>query len=95
VLTIGNTNAADNYLKYCRTHGEQVHPARMPLDLADFFIRFLTKARNLVLDPFAGSNTTGAAAEQLKRRWLAIEANSGYIQGSIGRFSPDTLKRPK
>lgn len=95
VLTIGNTNAADDYLKFCRAHNIKAHPARMALDLADFFIRFLTKKRNLVLDPFAGSNTTGAAAEQLKRRWLAIEPNSDYIHGSMGRFSSPTLKRPE
>ena len=38
------------------------------------------------MDPFAGSNTTGYAAETLGRRWLSIEANETYIRGSIGRF---------
>jgi site-specific DNA-methyltransferase (cytosine-N4-specific) len=56
------------------------------MGLAEFFIRFLTQPGKLVLDPFAGSNTTGAVAERLKRRWLAIEANDGYIEGSKGRF---------
>lgn len=58
----------------------------MPVGLADFFIRFLTSPRNLVLDPFAGSNVTGAVAEALKRRWVAVEARSEYISGSRGRF---------
>ena len=65
-----------------------MHPARMPEELAEFFIRFLTnpKKRSLVLDPFAGSNTTGYAASQNKRRWISIEENKDYIKGSKGRF---------
>jgi site-specific DNA-methyltransferase (cytosine-N4-specific) len=54
--------------------------------LAEFFIKFLTRPGDLVVDPFAGSNTTGAAAECLGRRWLAIEPENEYIEGSVGRF---------
>jgi site-specific DNA-methyltransferase (cytosine-N4-specific) len=60
----------------------------MPIGLAEFFIKFLTRKGDLVLDPFAGSNTTGAAAEKLGRRWVAIEPNEDYIQSSQGRFIP-------
>ena len=86
VLTYANTAASDDYLKYCRKHDLQFHPARMPVRLAEFFIKFLTEPRDLVLDPFGGSNTTGAAAARLKRRWLSIEPNPTYVQGSQGRF---------
>ena len=41
------------------------HPARFPAALPDFFIRFLTDEDDLVVDPFAGSNTTGRVAEDL------------------------------
>lgn len=87
VLTYANTAASDDYLKYCRKHDLQFHPARMPVKLAEFFIKFLTEPRDLVLDPFGGSNTTGAAADRLKRRWLSIEPNSTYVEGSKGRFA--------
>lgn len=86
VLTFTNTRSIDPYLLYCRKKDLPVHPARMPLGLAAFFIKFLTKPRDLVLDPFGGSNTTGASAEDLKRRWIAIEANHDYVKGSRGRF---------
>jgi len=86
VLTCANTAASDDYLRYCRKHNLQLHPARMPAQLPEFFIKFLTEPRDLVLDPFGGSNTTGAAAERLKRRWLSIEPNPTYVQGSQGRF---------
>ena len=49
-----------------------------------FFIKFLTDEDDLVLDPFAGSNTTGAAAERLRRRWISIEAQSDYVESSRG-----------
>lgn len=86
VLTISNTRSHDPYLAYCRMTGIDPHPARMPIELADFFIRLLTDTGDLVCDPFAGSNTTGAAAEHLKRRWIAMEPEESFIQGSRGRF---------
>lgn len=92
VLTLTNTLSSDAYLSFCKERNLPVHPARMPSDLATFFIKFLTDPRNLVLDPFAGSNTTGAAAEALKRRWLAIEPNEAYLMGSKGRFAGSLLR---
>ncbi len=86
LITLANTQASSAYLDYCRTQKLRPHPARMPTGLAEFFIKFLTKPKELVLDPFAGSNTTGAAAEKLGRRWLAIEPNQSYLEGSRGRF---------
>jgi site-specific DNA-methyltransferase (cytosine-N4-specific) len=86
VLTISNTRSQDDYQRHCRAQGLRPHPARMPVELADFFIRFLTRPGNLVLDPFGGSNTTGAAAEFLKRRWVSVEPQTDYIEGSKGRF---------
>jgi DNA modification methylase len=51
---------------------------------------------DLVLDPFAGSNTTGQVAERLKRRWIAFEMEGKYREGSKFKFWPvadDTAKR--
>lgn len=95
VLTLSNTTANDRYLDYCRDHGLQPHPARMPAALAEFFIKFLTKPRDIVLDPFAGSNTTGAAAERLKRRWVSIEPDAQYIESSRGRFEKTWRRKPQ
>jgi hypothetical protein len=85
-LPIANTRADDRYQMYCRQHGLEMHPARMPERLVEFFVDFLTEPGDLVLDPFAGSNTTGAVAEAMKRRWIAIEANPVYVAGSRARF---------
>lgn len=87
VLPISNTSAHDAYQAYCKEHGLQTHPARMPEKLVEFFIEFLTDRGDLVLDPFAGSNTTGAVAERLGRHWIGIEADTTYIEGSRARFA--------
>lgn len=81
-----NTRSHDQYQLFCRDNDIPLHPARMPPDLVEFFIRFLTDKGDIVFDPFAGSNTTGAVAERLGRRWLACEANALYVQSSAVRF---------
>jgi site-specific DNA-methyltransferase (cytosine-N4-specific) len=87
LLEAPNTTSRDPYIQRCRAAGLPVHPARFPPAVPDFFIRFLTEPGQLVLDPFAGSNTTGLVAEQLKRRWLAVEINGDYVAGSRLRFA--------
>jgi site-specific DNA-methyltransferase (cytosine-N4-specific) len=87
-LTFANTTSTDGYGNYCRANDLKLHPARMPAGLPKFFIEFLTEKDDLVLDPFGGSNTTGAVAEGLGRRWIAVEPQADFIAGSIGRF-PD------
>ena len=94
VLSFPNTSSSDSYLKHCRTNGIELHPARMPTALPEFFINFLTEPGDLVLDPFGGSNTTGAAADMLGRNWVAIEPTPNYIQGSLGRFDPSRVHIP-
>lgn len=86
VLTYANTLASDDYQTYCKSQKLHLHPARMPSNLAKFFIKFLTVPGDIVLDPFGGSNTTGSAAEDLERFWISIEASEEYIKGSRGRF---------
>lgn len=88
VLTIANTASADPYRRYCREHGLDAHPAPMQPSLVRFFVNLLTEANDLVFDPFSGSNSTGAIAEELGRQWVSVEPNELYVLGSRGRF-PD------
>lgn len=87
VIITTNTKSNEAYLDHCRIEKLEPHPARMPEEVANFFIKLLTKEGDLVLDPFAGSNITGASAEKLGRRWIAIELNEIYAKGSVGRFN--------
>jgi DNA methylase len=86
VLEYANTAATDSYLDYCERMNIEPHPARMNGAVARFFIKFLTVKGGLVLDPFAGSNTTGAEAQGLMRRWVCLERDADYLRGSRGRF---------
>jgi DNA modification methylase len=97
VLEFSNTESNSYYLRACKERGIKPHPARFPIHLPDFFIRFLTKPGELVLDPFAGSNVTGEAAERLGRKWIGVEIDEDYVRGSALRFEkpPQTLERPE
>jgi DNA modification methylase len=86
VIVRGNNESNSSYIRRCSEEGLKVHPARFPAALPDFFIRFLTDPGGLVLDPFAGSNTTGAVAEGLRRRWLSFEIDPEYVEASRVRF---------
>jgi len=86
LLKIPNTESNSQYLRCCQIVGISGHPARFPEALPEFFIRFLTDPMDIVLDIFAGSNTTGAVAETLGRRWLAFEIDRSYLVGSAFRF---------
>jgi len=86
LLQIPNTESNSKYLRCCQIIGVSGHPARFPERLPEFFIRLLTDPGDTVLDIFAGSNTTGAAAEALGRRWIAFEIEQKYLAASAFRF---------
>jgi site-specific DNA-methyltransferase (cytosine-N4-specific) len=64
----------------------ETHSARFLEKLPIFSIEFLTDPGDTVLDIFAGSNTTGSAAEKLDRHWLALEKDRSYLAASAFRF---------
>ncbi len=86
MLPIPNTESNSQYLRCCQMIGVKGHPARFPQALPEFFIRFLTEPNDTVLDIFAGSNTTGAAAESIGRNWVAFEIERNYLAASVFRF---------
>jgi site-specific DNA-methyltransferase (cytosine-N4-specific) len=85
-LEIANTEATSKYLRNCSIAGAEPNPARFPKKIPDFFIRFLTDKGDTVLDIFAGSNTTGEAAEDNERKWIAFESERKYLASSSLRF---------
>lgn len=89
LLQIANTDSGGQYLSRCKLVDVKRHPARFPAKLPEFFIRFLTDPGDLVVDIFAGSNTTGQVAEAEGRRWMAFEQEIEYIASSVFRFLPD------
>ena len=77
----------NNYNEVCKLAKIKVHPARMSPIIPEFFIKFLTNENDIILDPFAGSNTTGDVAEILKRKWLSIEKDETFALSSIVKFN--------
>jgi len=86
MLRFGNNSATDPYTKRCKEAGIRIPPARFPAALPEFFVKLVTVEGDIVVDPFAGSNTTGAVAEKLNRRWLAVDLVEEYLSGSRFRF---------
>lgn len=95
LLQISNTESNGAYVAGCKLVDAARHPARFPAKLPEFFIRFLTDPGDVVLDIFAGSNTTGQVAEAEGRRWLGFEERLDYTAASIFRFLPKALEEDR
>jgi DNA modification methylase len=93
LIQAANTRNDSSYQIFCRENGIDPHPARMSEKVAEFFIKFLTDKRDLILDPFSGSNTTGFVAERLARRWISIEALPAYAASGIANFNSSDAKK--
>ena len=61
------------------------HPTQKPLALLTRIILASTEKNGWVLDPFAGSSTTGIAANLIGRRYLGIEKESAFVEMSKKR----------
>lgn len=94
LIECGNNESNSFYIKESKRRGHKIHPARFPAALPEFFIKFLTTPGDNVLDPFAGSNTTGRVAESLGRKWIAVEQNQEYAEDSQLRFVDDNDLTP-
>ena len=66
------------------------HPAVFPLELAKRVVRYYSFKNDVVLDPFAGTGTTGRAAALQNRRFVLIENEPKYIE-IIRKEMPDWL----
>lgn len=86
LLSFSNSESNSKYMSNCKELGIKAHPARFPKKLPEFFINYLTEENDLVLDFFAGSNTTGEVCQDLNRRWISFEIDADYVAASALRF---------
>ena len=93
LLQIPNTESNGAYVKGCKVVGVKAHPARFPTKIPEFFIKYLTEPDDLVVDIFAGSNTTGQVAESLGRRWRSYDMDKQYVAASAFRFLDEPNER--
>jgi hypothetical protein len=82
-----------NVLRFGLVGKDMGHPAVFPVALPEFFIKLFTRPGDRVLDPFAGSGTTGLAAERLDRHVVLIDTKAEYIetiQARLNKTQPDS-----
>ncbi|MGH2911954.1 MAG: DNA-methyltransferase [Solirubrobacteraceae bacterium] len=63
------------------------HPTVKPLELMRWLVRLVTPPDGLVLDPFCGSGSTGAATLLEGRRFLGIEREPEYVDVACARLT--------
>lgn len=63
------------------------HPTVKPIDLMRWLVRLAVPEGGVVLDPFCGSGTTGAAAVLEGRRFVGIERENQYIDVACARLT--------
>jgi DNA modification methylase len=74
-----------------RTRASDGHTAPFPVDLPTRCISAGCRPGGVVLDPFSGSGTTGAAARHLGRHYVGIDINAEYHDLAVKRFEQTTL----
>ena len=70
------------------------YPTQKPVALAERILRASSDEGELVLDPFAGSGTVGAAAERLGRRYLLIDDNPEAVDVMRARLPQAEVSQP-
>lgn len=77
---------------YARSqHGTAIHPTQKPEGIVEPLVKNACPIGGVVLDPFAGSGTTGVVAARLGMRAILIESNASYFQAMHDRFAGDLL----
>jgi site-specific DNA-methyltransferase (adenine-specific) len=79
--------APTNVLEFDFAKGEAgVHEAQKPVALLEYLIALSTTERQLVLDPFMGSGSTGLACVNLRRRFIGIEKEREHFADAKRRI---------
>jgi DNA modification methylase len=64
-----------------------IHPTVKPVELMRWLVRLVCPAGGMVLDPFAGSGSTGIAAVLEGRGFLGIEREADYLEIALSRLA--------
>jgi DNA modification methylase len=67
-------------------HTKRLHKNEKPVELLERLLLFGTRPGDLVLDPFAGSGSTGEACIDNNRRFVLIEKDPDAVRMAMGRL---------
>jgi site-specific DNA-methyltransferase (adenine-specific) len=79
-ITIVKEKRIDNNIRFYNIGNKTGHPASFPEKLAEDHIISWSNEGDTILDPFAGSGTTGKMAKQLNRNCILIERELEYVE---------------
>lgn len=82
--------ARANVVRISKPRGDE-HPNVKPVELVSGFIESHTTEGDTILDPFAGSGTTGRAAKDLGRKAVLIEREERYCEIAAKRMAQEVL----
>lgn len=75
------------------SEGKKLHNTQKPIKLLENIVLSSTKEDDLILDPFSGTATTGAAAIKYKRRYVGIEQDEKYCFYSEKRLKEQEVSK--
>ena len=82
-------------IKASERNQKRVHPTQKPVELMIWIMDTLGIPKDaLVLDPFAGSGTTGVACIKTGRRFLGIEISEEYCKIARRRITEEEQRYP-
>ncbi len=87
VIPMGNGHKSQ--MAGCHGHG-----AGTPLNLCDWWVRYISPPDGVVCDPFMGSGTTGMAALKRGRSFVGIERDAGYFATAKMRIEAVEAREP-
>ena len=70
---------------------ERYHPTQKPLSVIKWAMNHAPDSTKTILDPFAGSGTTGRAAKDLNKKAVLIEREERYCEIAASRMSQEVL----
>ena len=91
ILRHGANKAGGDFWCLKDNNGNKLHSTQKPVELLKRIILTSTNEGDLILDPVAGTGTTGFVAMQLNRRFTMIEKNENYIKGIMKRLESDPI----
>jgi len=92
---INNIGGSSTVHQFDNILGNKVHPTEKPVPLLEFYIENSSNPKDVVLDPFMGSGSTGLAAVRTQRSFIGIELMDDYFATAKDRIAKEHQNKQK